>query len=89
MVSYRIEWKESARKEIKKIGRKTISKIIRNIEALAENPCPIGSRKLHGTEHTYRLRIGVYRIIYSVYSDILTIEIIKIGHRKDVYRRYV
>ena len=89
MVSYKIEWKQSARKEIKKLGKKTVLRIIQHIEKLAENPLPVGSRKLHGAEYTYRLRVGNYRVIYSLYSDILTIEIIKIGHRKEVYRRDV
>ncbi len=88
MGSYKIEWKQSARKELRKLGRKIILRVLKAIETLSDNPCPRGSRKLHGTEYTYRLREGDYRIIYSVYSDIVTIEIVKIGHRKDIYRRF-
>ncbi len=88
MGSYKIEWKQSAGKEIKKFGRKTISRIFQAIETLPDNPCPPGSRKLHGAEYTYRLRAGDYRVIYSVYSDIVTIEIFKIGHSKEIYRRF-
>ena len=86
---YKIEWKQSARKEIEKLGKKAILRIIQHVEKLAENPLPIGSRKLHGADHTYRLRVGNYRVIYSLYSEILTIEIIKVGHRKEVYRKGV
>ena len=88
MVSYKIGWKQSARKELKKLQKKTILKILQTIETLPDNPYPPGSRKLHGAEYTYRLRAGNYRIIYSVYSDILTIEIVRIGHRMEIYRRF-
>ena len=88
MASYKIEWKQSARKELKKLQKKTISRILQIIETLSDNPHPPRSRKLHGTEYTYRLRAGDYRIIYSVYSAIVTIEIVKIGHRKEIYRSF-
>ncbi len=87
MASFKIKWKQSARKELKKLQKKTISRILHAIETLPANPHPPGSRKLHGAEYTYRLRAGDYRIIYSVYSDIVTIEIVKIGHRREVYKR--
>jgi len=88
MASYKIRWKQSARKELKKLQKKTISRILQIIETLPGNPHPPGSRKLHGAKYTYRLRAGDYRIIYSVYSDIVTIEIVRIGHRKEIYRRF-
>lgn len=87
MASYKLEWKQSARKELRKLEKKTIARVLQTVENLPENPYPPGSRKLHGAEYTYRLRTGVYRVIYSVYSDIVTIEIVKIGHRKEIYRR--
>ena len=89
MASYKIEWKQSARKELKKLQKKTISRILQTIETLPDNPYPPGRRKLHGAEHTYRLRAGNHRIIYSVYSDILTIEIVRIGHRREIYKRLI
>jgi len=88
MASYKIEWKQSAQKELKKLQKKTISRILQSVETLSDNPYPPGSRKLHGAECTYRLRVGDYRIIYSVYSDIVTIEIVRIGHRKEIYRKF-
>ena len=88
MASYKIEWKQSAQKELKKLQKKTISRILQAIETLTDNPHPPGSRKLHGAEYTYRLRAGDYRIIYSIYSNILTIEIVRIGHRREIYRRF-
>ena len=87
MASFEIRWKTSAKKELKTLTQPTILKILKVIESLAENPYPHGTKKLQGTEHTYRLRIGDYRIIYSVESSILLIEVIRIGHRKEVYKR--
>ncbi len=87
MTSYRVEWKQSAQKELRKLQRDLILRILNVVETLVEDPYPPGSRKLHGAEYTYRLRVGDYRIVYLVYSDLRKIEIVKIGHRKDVYRR--
>lgn len=84
---YKIEWKHSAQKELKKLQKKTILRILQTIETLPNNPHPPGSRKLLGTEHTYRIRTGDYRIIYSVFPKILTIEIVRIRHRREIYRK--
>jgi mRNA interferase RelE/StbE len=56
------------------------------VESLAENPYPTGTRKLAAAEFTYRLRIGDYRVIYTIDDNVLIIEIVRVGHRKDVYR---
>ena len=87
MASYKIEWKQSAQKGLKKLKNKTISKILQTVETLSDNPHPYGNHKLRGSEYTYRVRVGDYRIIYSIYSDIMTIEIVRIGHRKEIYRK--
>ncbi|MEM9424564.1 MAG: type II toxin-antitoxin system RelE/ParE family toxin [Spirochaetota bacterium] len=86
MESYNIEWKNSAKKELRRLPKKIINSIITAIEGLANNPYPASSRKLIGAEHTYRQRIGDYRIIYSIENNLLVIEIIRISHRKDVYK---
>lgn len=84
---YKIEWKQSAKKELKKLKKAVIPRIIKAVESLSINPHPTGSRKLQGSEHLYRVRLGDYRIVYSVENKILLIEIIRIGHRKDIYRK--
>ena len=86
MTSFEIRWKTSAKKELKKLEPSVIEKIITAVEKLLETPYPQGVRKIQGAEHTYRIRIGDYRVIYSIYANVLLIEIIKIGHRKEVYR---
>jgi mRNA interferase RelE/StbE len=88
MASYKIEWKRSAAKELKRVPPEIIKRILVAIEALAEAPFPAGVKKLVGSHHTYRIREGSYRVIYSVNSDVVMIEIIKIGHRKSVYRQH-
>ena len=87
MASYKIEWKHSAVKELKKLPKDAVVRILKAVEQLPANPYPQGVRKLIGSEHSYRLREGSYRIIYTVSSAALIIEIIRVGHRKDVYNR--
>jgi mRNA interferase RelE/StbE len=87
MASFRIEWKQSARNELKKLEKAAIGRILEAVAALADNPHPVGSKKLRGSEHTYRIRVGDCRVVYSVYSDVRVIEIIRAGPRKDIYRR--
>lgn len=85
--SFEIRWKHSAAKELKRLPQETVRKISRAVEALRQEPFPVGVRKILGAEHTYRLRIGDYRILYTVLSSTLIIEIVRVGHRKDVYDR--
>jgi len=87
MASYKINWKKSAYKELRNIHEEYIPKIIDSVEKLSQNPFPSGVKKLAGSEKTYRLRVGNYRIIYEVEQQGLTIQIIRIRHRKDVYKR--
>ncbi len=88
MASYNIVWKQSAEKELKKLNKSAIPKILQVVESLASVPHPAGSRKLHGSEHLFRIRMGDYRVVYSVENRLLIIEIIRVGHRKDVYRKF-
>lgn len=86
MASYRIEWKSSALKELRKLPSDAIGRIVIAVKALEENPFPHGSRKLVGGRSSYRIREGDYRVIYTIAAEVLLIEIIKVGHRKDVYK---
>jgi mRNA interferase RelE/StbE len=86
MATYRIEWKASALRELKGIERQAVPRIVAAVGALADNPFPPGVRKLRGTEHTYRVRVGDYRVLYEVYHKSVHIQIIRVKHRKDVYR---
>jgi mRNA interferase RelE/StbE len=86
MVSYRIEWKRSAIKELEKLPRPMISKIVSAVDNLSSNPYPQGVRKLVSTKSSYRIRVGDYRVIYNIVENRLIVEIVRVGHRKDIYR---
>jgi len=85
MARYRIEVKRSAEKELRKLPKADVIRILTQIEALADDPRPNGSIKLTNQEN-YRVRVGKYRVLYSIEDDILTVYVVKVGHRKDVYR---
>jgi len=86
MDMYRIEWKPSALKELTHIDRHAIPRIIQTVERLSKNPFPCGFRRLQGIEHTYRIRVGEYRIVYQVVKNRLIVTIVRVRHRKDAYR---
>lgn len=85
MAAYKIFFKKSVEKDFKLIPKKNLKKILDRIEALAEDPRPSGCEKLTGQQR-YRLRQGRYRILYSIQDDELTVWVVKVGHRKDIYR---
>ena len=85
MAEYKIYFIESVEKDFRIIPKKDLLKILSRIETLARNPMPPSHEKLTGQER-YRVRQGQYRIIYSVHDKELTVWVVKVGHRKDVYR---
>lgn len=86
MASYQIEIKSSASRELEKLDRQMVARVVDAIQGLADNPYPQGVRKLAGFDRTYRVRVGDYRVLYTIHEKKLVIEIIRIAHRKDVYR---
>ena len=72
---------------IKKLPRENTARILIAVEKLAKNPSQVKAKKLTNYQNTYRIRVGNYRVIYNMYHEYLVIEIIRIRHRKDVYRR--
>jgi len=85
-VPFRIEWKKSTRKDLRKLPASTGQRIVEAVEDLAENPFPHGVEKLSGSQHAYRIRLGDYRVVYEVVIELKLIEIQRVRHRKDVYR---
>ena len=85
MAEYRVLFKESVWKDFNAVPKRDLKKILKRIEQLSENPRSSGCEKLTGKDR-YRLRQGRYRIIYSIQDDELTVWLVKVGHRKDVYR---
>ena len=83
---YAVRFKKSAEKELERLPTQIIRRISKAIDSLAENPRPVGSKKLQGQkESLWRIRIGDYRVIYLVEDVIKIIEIRRISHRKDIY----
>lgn len=85
MIKYTIKITRKAQKALAKIPVTYQEKTIEAIYALSENPYPNGSKKLTNRE-AWRIRVGVYRVIYEVHEDILSILVIQIGHRKNIYQ---
>jgi len=85
MAAYSIFFKDSVQKDFDGIPKKDLRKILSRIKVLGVDPRPQGCEKLTG-EDRYRLRQGRYRILYSVEDDKRTVTVVKVGHRKDIYR---
>jgi mRNA interferase RelE/StbE len=87
VASYNVVIKKSAAKELEDIaGKKDRQRIVARILALSDDPRPDGVEKLSGSSEKYRIRQGNYRVIFEIEDDAALITIVKIGHRKDVYR---
>ena len=85
-VTYRIDFTPAARREFRKLAPETRRRLAPIIDRLATEPRPKGAVRLSGLQHVYRLRYGDYRIVYELHDDRLLIVVIRIGHRRQVYR---
>jgi mRNA interferase RelE/StbE len=85
-VAYRVEIAESAAKSIAKLHSQVALRVRNAILGLTENPRPHGVKKLQG-ENAYRLRVGDYRIVYTINDRLVLVIVIRIGHRSDIYMR--
>jgi mRNA interferase RelE/StbE len=86
MESFSIQWRNSTKKDIRRLPRQDVARLIKAVEQLVDEPLPHGSQKLSGSERTYRIRVGDYRVIYEILSAACIIEIQRVRHRKDAYR---
>ena len=86
MASFDLQWRTSTKKDLRRIPRDAISRIVAEVAKLADEPLPRGSEKLTGSERTYRIRVGDYRIVYELLRDAKVVEIQRVRHRKDIYR---
>jgi mRNA interferase RelE/StbE len=86
MACYHIEVSRSAAKDLRGIAKEWIPKIVAVIEALETDARPPGSKKLVGSDHTYRIRMGDYRVVYEVADHTLIVLVVRIRHRRDAYR---
>lgn len=82
---FKVTLKKSAIRALEKINEPQYTKIKDAIYSLADNPRPMGYKKLKGRDG-YRIRVSNYRIIYDILDDVLLVEVINLGHRKDIYQ---
>lgn len=86
MANYSIEVSATAEKQLRKLSQKDQISVLKRIQELSREPRPNHSRKLRGLDNIYRVRVGNYRVLYSIENKHLIIIILKVGHRRDVYR---
>ena len=85
MARYEIRVLPSVRKDLRRVEKSDVRRILNRIESLADNPKPDDCRKLTGRD-LYRVRSGVYRILYEIHDDAVVVVVVKVGHRREVYR---
>ena len=85
MANYELVFKKSVAKDLRPLPKQDIKRLLNRIEALAEDPRPAGCEKLSGLER-YRIRQGKYRVVYEIRDRRLVVLIVKVAHRRDVYR---
>jgi mRNA interferase RelE/StbE len=85
-VSYEVEIAPAAKRQINKLPLDVQQKVVAKLEELAIEPRPDGVTKLEGSDNLYRVRLGKYRIIYEIQDGLLLVTVVKVKHRKDVYR---
>ncbi len=84
-MSYEVLIKPAAQRQLKKLPRAVQGNLIALIEQLAQDPRPPGCKKLKGRQSQYRVRLGDYRVVYSIEEIALVVRVIKVGHRRDIY----
>jgi mRNA interferase RelE/StbE len=85
-LTYKVEISPSAKRQLATLPRKIQKQLSRRIDSLAINPKPSGIKRLQGNKELFRIRAGDYRVIYTVEDQRLTVLVIKIGHRREIYR---
>lgn len=85
MASYELLFRKSVAKDLRAFPKQDLKRIMQRIRSLSDEPRPVGCEKLSGQER-YRVRQGVYRIVYEIEDEKLLVLVVKVGHRRDVYR---
>eukprot|EP01031_Cornospumella_fuschlensis_P052370 gene52370-biopygen42145 len=86
MDSFELRWRASTKKDLRQLPPQEVARIVEAVTALGAQPFPHGSQKLAGSDLTYRIRIGDYRVVYEVVAELRLVEVQRVCHRKDVYR---
>ena len=86
MARYELRVKPSVAKDLRGIAKADVKRILGRMEALRDDPRAPGCEKLAGNRELYRVRQGAYRIVYAIQDERVVVEVVKVGHRGDVYR---
>ena len=86
MASYELAFKRSVAKDLRDLPKQDVKRILQRIRSLIDDPRPPGGERLSGQQR-YRVRQGIYRIVYEIRDDVLLVVVVKVGHRRDVYRQ--
>lgn len=86
MDSYKVELTRSAEKDLRRIDRARVPAIYQALEGLTQDPRPPGVKKLAGADRSYRIRVGIYRVVYEIHDDVLVVLVVRISSRQDAYR---
>lgn len=87
-MAYRIELTPAAQRDLRSLDRPLLRRIDAKIRALAEDPRPLGVEKLTGEGNIYRVRVGDYRILYQIDDAVVIVLVVRVRHRRDVYRGF-
>jgi len=86
MARYSLDFSQTAKKQLLSQPRDAQVRLLRAINQLTDEPRPRGCRKLHGSIDTFRIRVGYYRVVYEIEGNQMVVLVVKLGHRKDIYR---
>jgi len=86
-MAHRIEVSPAAARQLKKIDRRVLPKIVEKIDLLAGEPRPVGCEKLSGYDNLYRVRVGDHRIVYGIEDRLVAVVVLKVGNRAEIYQR--
>lgn len=86
-MTYKVEFSAPADRQLSRLPLRLQARLVRRVDRLAEEPRPTECRKLAGRTNRYRIRVGDYRVIYEVRDDVLLVLVLRLGHRREVYRR--
>lgn len=85
-MTYTVEFSTAARRQFRKLPRNVQTIIQHEVDALADEPRPHGVEKMSGEDNAYRVRVGDYRIVYEIHDAVLVVVVVRVGHRREVYR---
>jgi mRNA interferase RelE/StbE len=86
-VPYTVQLAPAAKRQLRKLDRSIQERVVRRLEKLEKDSRPPGVEKMEGEEGTYRIRMGEYRIVYEIRDKVLVVLVLKVGHRREIYRR--